>query len=308
MEESVTDLVKEADSKLKEFNKSLKYISSIEKENTEASDPFKAQVNKTVDKLIKQLETRRKELLKEIDDTFTKNLKKLWEDKELHETAITNMQGALSFARRSLACQEDTEMLALCAQVSSRLKELNLLTLDCTDTEEIEATKVEFITEGAVQRQSPARIGYGLACGSYLPGQLNAPLPGENYKLVGKLQSTTTVPVIEITTDKQEYHLAMHGKQCDIQVRAEVKINGNIARKNTKLSISASEIIKVQSRKYRIQETINPITTITENTEPNSWTVSDEPTQSKRIKITVKGTYGNRALENTAEPKIVYWP
>ncbi len=158
-----------------------------------------------------------------------------------HGSEVVVKRGwTLSFARRSLACQEDTEVLALCAQVSSRLKELSQLTLDCTDTEEIEATKVELITEGAVQRQSPATW---LTCGYR---QLNA--PRENYNLVGKLQSTTG-PVIKITTDKLKYQIS-RGEQCDIQVRAEVKINGNIARKNTKLSISAKEIIKYKSRKY----------------------------------------------------------
>ena len=38
--------------------------------------------------------------------------------------------GALSFARRALACKEDTELLALCAQVTSRLKELSQLKWD----------------------------------------------------------------------------------------------------------------------------------------------------------------------------------
>ena len=68
VEQSINDVVKTTNSKLKEFNDNLKYISALEKEKTEVSIPLKTQVDKKVDFLIEQLEARRKKLHKEIDD------------------------------------------------------------------------------------------------------------------------------------------------------------------------------------------------------------------------------------------------
>ena len=146
-EETINELVETTESKLKEFEatcNNMKYISFVEKEKSELLTTLKAQVDKKVDGLIQQLEARRKELLKKIDDTCTKLLKELWAQKEYHETAITSMEGALSFARRALACKEDTELLALCAQVTSRLKELSQLKWDIHETEKIEIIAVEW--------------------------------------------------------------------------------------------------------------------------------------------------------------------
>ena len=162
VEQTINNLVKETDSKLKKFNDSLKYVSAIEKEKAEAPISLKAQVDKKVDSLIQQLEARRKELHKEIDDACTKDLKELWAQKEYHETAITSIEGALSFARRALACKEDTELLALCAQVTSRLQELSQLKWDSQSTVKIEMTTVEFketqpfvISVGKIQISTP---------------------------------------------------------------------------------------------------------------------------------------------------------
>ena len=130
----------------------MKYISSVEKEKTEVLTRLKAQVDRKVD-------SRRKELHKEIDDACTKDLKELWAQKEYHETAITSMEGALSFARRALACKEDTELLALCAQVTSRLKELSQLKWDIHETEKIEIIAVTWtpanVSAGNVTRSAP---------------------------------------------------------------------------------------------------------------------------------------------------------
>ena len=147
VEQSINDLVKETDSKLTEFTDNMKYISAVEKEKAEISTLLKVEVDKKVDCLIQQLEVRRKELHKEIDDACTKDLKELWAQKEYHETAITSMEGALSFARRALARKEDTELLALCAQVTSRLKELSQLKWDIQETEKIEACLVNWTPE-----------------------------------------------------------------------------------------------------------------------------------------------------------------
>ena len=57
------------------------------------------------------------------------------------------MESALSFARRALACKEDTELLALCAQVTSRLKSLSQLKWDSQATEKIEINAVTWRDE-----------------------------------------------------------------------------------------------------------------------------------------------------------------
>ncbi len=100
--QSINDLMKATNSNLNKFNDSLKYVSAVKKEKAEAPIPLKAQVDKKVDSLIQQLEARRKELHKEIDDACTKDFKELWAQKEYHEAAITSMEGALSQKSSSL--------------------------------------------------------------------------------------------------------------------------------------------------------------------------------------------------------------
>ena len=135
------------DSKLKEFEANLKYISLVEKDKAKRCAPLKSEINKEINELFAKLEETRKQLLKDVDDACTKDLKELWAQKEYHETAITSMEGALSFARRALACKEDTELLALCAQVTSRLQELSQLKWDIQETEKIEITAVTYTLE-----------------------------------------------------------------------------------------------------------------------------------------------------------------
>ncbi len=72
------------------------------------------------------------------------------------------MEGALSFARRALACKEDTKLLALCAQVTSRLKELSQLKWDIHETEKIEIIAVKWtpanVSAGKVYTHSTPTI------------------------------------------------------------------------------------------------------------------------------------------------------
>ncbi len=296
VEQTINDLVKETDSKLTEFEDSLKYVSAVEKEKTEFSTPLKAQVDKKVDSLIQQLEARRKELHKEIDDACTKHLKEMWAQKEYHETAIANMEGALSFARRALACKEDTELLALCAQVTSRLKELSQLKCDNQSTEKIEMTTLEFNEQTYMYAQPVEMFSKR---GRYTQA---------GPKLVGELRSTAARPAIQIIIDKQETRvLRPLGEDARIQVTAAVKIDGNNALKNTKLTISALDshgTRKGYPVSYYGAEHID----VQENFQPNSWTVKFNPKtdRSYRIKIRVCGKYGDTALENSVEHNIVH--
>ena len=68
----------------------------------------------------------------------------MWAQKEYHKRAITSMEGALSFARRALACKEDMELLALCAQVTIKMEMLSQLKSDSQNTEKIEMKNVKF--------------------------------------------------------------------------------------------------------------------------------------------------------------------
>ena len=112
-EKTINELADITNSKLREFENNWKYISSVEKDKAESSAPIKDEISKKVSILIAKIKQKQKKMLQEIDDACTKDLKELWAQKEYHETAITSMEGALSFARRALACKEDTELLAL---------------------------------------------------------------------------------------------------------------------------------------------------------------------------------------------------
>ena len=290
VEQSINNLVKETDSKLIEFEDNLKYVSTLEKEKTKAHIPLKAQVDKKVNFLIQQLEARRKELHKEIDDACTKDLKELWAQKEYHETAITSMEGALSFARRALACKEDAELLALCAQVTSRLKELSQLKWDSQATEKIEMTTLEFkeTNEQTYMYAHPVVV------------RLKKGEVPSSFKLVGELRSTAARPTIQITTDKQEYRVLYPlGEDARIQVTARVKINGKNALNNTKITISATDSRKGYPASYYGAEQFD----FQENAEPNSWTVKFNPKTEKKYRIVILacGKYGDTILEGSTE-------
>ena len=302
VEQSINNLVKETDLKLTEFKDNLKYVSALENEKTEVSTPLKVEVDKKVNFLIQQLEARRKELHKEIDDACTKVLKELWAQKEYHETAITSMEGALSFARRALACKEDTELLALCAQVTSRLKELSQLKFDSRSVEKIEMTTLEFKESNEQMPVFAQPLGKVSKMGR---SPVGAKL------VVGKLQSAAARPTIQVTTDKQENHiLCPLGEDARIQVTARVNMNGKNALKNTKLTISTESNVGFgNTRRHPVsfygaeQLQID----VQENTQPNSWTVIVKPKSIGECRVTfrVRGKYGDTHLEDSAGHIIV---
>ena len=270
VEKTINNLVKETDSKLREYKDSLKYVTTLEKEKIEAPIPLKAQVDKKVDFLIQQLEARRKELHKEIDDACTKDLKELWAQKEYHETAITSMEGALSFARRALACKEDTELLALCAQVTSRLKELSQLEWDSRSTNKIEMKTLEF-------KQPQRKRGTDTT--------------------VGDIQIATPTPNIIITTELQNRVPYSHGCSITFQVTAVM----NYKWKPPKLTASATY---AQEDKYDRRIYYECITE--ENATANSWTVKFTPKLSTTYTITfqINGDYGGIELHKASEYRI----
>ena len=259
VEQSINNLVKETDSKLIEFEDNLKCVSTLEKEKTEAPIPLKAQVDKKVNFLIQQLEARRKELHKEIDDACTKDLKELWAQKEYHETAITSMEGALSFARRALACKEDTELLALCAQVTSRLKELSQLKWDSRSTMKIERKTVKF-KEANEQRYAQ-----------------------ETDTTVGEVHVQMSTPDIKITTTELQKRVPYyHGCSVQFQVTAAV----NFKRKPLKLTTSAT--YRSHRNGFRYTRSQNIYCSTKENATANSWTVKFIPPERSTYTITLQ--------------------
>ncbi len=297
VEETTKDLVKETDSKLTAFEDNLKYVSAVVKEKTEASITLNAQVDKKVDFLIQQLEARRTELHKEIDDACTKDFNELWAQKEYHETAITSMEGALSFARRALACKEDTELLALCSQVTYRLKELSQLEWDSQNTEKIEMAIPEFKETNEQTYVQPAAVHTKKKKHLHLSISTSP-------KLVGELQSTAARLAIKITTNKEKRVRCRYGEDFSIQVTAGVKMNGNNAKKLTKLTISAIESQGTRNVYYPVPsygaaEQID----IQENAQPNSWTVKFHPKIARSYRITIRmcGKYGDTTMESSIE-------
>ena len=274
VEQTINNLVKQTDLKLTEFEDDLKYVSTVEKEKAEAPIPFKAQVDKKVDSLIQQLEARRKELHKKINDACTKDLKELWAQKEYHETAIMSMEGALSFARRALACKEDTELLALGAQVTSRLKELSQLKWDSQDTEKIERKTVEFKEANK---------------------QINAQ---EIETAVGEIHVQTVTPDIQITTTELQNEVPYsHGCSITLQVTATV----NFKCKTPKLTASATCTALPHNSGWDLEEEYYDCTS-EQNTTANSWTVKFTPEEPNTFTITlqVKGKYGGIELHKTS--------
>ncbi len=78
---TISELAGITDSKLKEFELNLKYISLVEKDKAKRSAPLKGEINKKINELFTELEATRKQLLKDVDNACTKDLKELWAQK-----------------------------------------------------------------------------------------------------------------------------------------------------------------------------------------------------------------------------------
>ena len=144
VEEQIEDLVAEVESKLAEYEINLEYISKVEKETVDEPVQIKGEINSLFDSLVTTLESRRAVLLETVEVSFNKDLKELWAQKEHMETTIAGLKGTLTFAKRSLQCAHDLELLLLGSQVMARLKELNKLQWERESTEIIDMTTRKF--------------------------------------------------------------------------------------------------------------------------------------------------------------------
>ena len=143
VEVRMKSLLADSCEKLTQFTFYLEYVKGVESKKVSAPDKLKKEINDTCKKLITAIEKRREDLLLQVD-TCSQNLKELWSQKEQLETIIVALQSSIAFAKRSLNCTTDAEMLALSQQAMSRLSELNLSKWDSTDTERIDATQTLF--------------------------------------------------------------------------------------------------------------------------------------------------------------------
>ena len=155
VEVEVKSFVDDSSKRLTQFRFYLDYVKAVELK-VSASEKLKKEINDTCKNLIAALEKRRDELLLQVD-TCSQDLEELWSQKEQLETTIVALQSSLTFAKCSLNCISDAEMLALSQQVMSHLGELNLSKWDSTDTEQIDCTQTIF-QEGGVTNISPDSI------------------------------------------------------------------------------------------------------------------------------------------------------
>ena len=286
VEAGIRDLVKETDSKLTEFEQNFQYISAVEKDKSEQSAPLKAEIDEKVDSLITQLETRRAELHKEIDDAITRDQKGLWAEKEYHETTIVSLKGALSFARRSLKnCKEDTELLALNAQITARLKELSQLKWESQLTEKIETTK----------------LGLNFTESMYPDLRKEKSDP----KLVGEVYTSISEPTVQLGIDRQSRSIDyQQGCSISFQITATVTISGKKVSRNIELVGSATYTQTDYRRNsyYGTHRRNQSGTALTHKDTGgrNRWNVTLNPPGPGSYYITfyAKGKYGNKDLCN----------
>ena len=128
--------------RVKDFQKSLEYVKRVETDKMEQSTQLKATINKKADSMIAKIEAKRTELLEKVEDTYAKDLKELWAEREYLETAITSMEGVLNFAMRVLDLKDDNRLLLLSDQVITRLKELNQQKWERWPSEKIEKNEL----------------------------------------------------------------------------------------------------------------------------------------------------------------------
>ena len=312
----IEGLITEADSKLTEFKQNLQYVAAVEKAKSEQSAPIKAEIDKKIDSLIAQLEARRAELHKEVDDAITKDQKELWAQKEYHETNIVSLKGALSFARRSLNCQEDIELLALNAQITSRLKELSQLKWKSQSTEKVELTVMRFeethnaplpeaaLTTQGIQFNEQDDFGFEPAETTVFEDEpFEDTAQGGDPKLVGVLYTTTSQPTLKLSSDLENNSCTViQGSSVSFQITADILIGTRKGHKNANITGSATFKYNQQQYYYREQNVSNGSSVLVKkDANANSWTVTFTPQYegTHQIIFTAEGQYGNRAISST---------
>ena len=299
VQDGIKCLVKEVHSRLKEFQENIEYIKSVEKDKTRGPTQIKAEVNEKVDALIANLEARRAELLEQVNNAFTGDLKELWAQKAYHETSILSLQSAISFANRSLARTSGIELLVLCAQITSRFKELTQLNWDSQSTEQLEITRVEFSDEPQqVYSKLPQRAKFRI---------FTFPPTETKFKdEVGDIRKVINQPTLTITPDNAP-HSAACGQEVVIRLTVKIFVNDrevvSRAYQNTELQASTNTSTKPHYSRglksaYYMYNTSN-LMSVERAMGRNTWTVRFTPTQCMNYYITVNasGRFGQQLLK-----------
>ena len=185
METRLKSMVDEVQQKLNQLEENLEYIEEVEKQAMNRPIELKSAINSTFDSLVATLESRRAELLKEADNTCNKDLKEVWAQKEYHETTLVSLRSALSFAKRSLQCSNDLELISLTAQIITRLKCLKDVEWDSATTEAVEVTNFKFTKRRPVSDLK--LVGKIVKDVCQLPAQFSVEALPENVQLGTKV-------------------------------------------------------------------------------------------------------------------------
>ena len=250
VEKQIEDLVVEVESKLAEYETNLEYISEVEKETVDEPVQIKGEINSLFDSLVTTLESRRADLLETVEASFNKDLKELWAQKEHIETTIAGLKGTLTFAKRSLQCTHDLELLLLGSQVMARLKELNKLQWESESTETIDVTTRKFYSK------EPAGLD-----------------------TLGELKTTKTPNYNEVSFDMPSS--CQLGEQVNFDVALGTRLNTKMMRKqNLQLSVYIFH--------GEAEVGIPDPPTVTPNSNGRSWAVSFIPIVSGAHRVIVE--------------------
>ena len=265
VEKQIEDLVTEVESKLTEYEENLEYISEVEKVTVDEPVQIKAEINSLFDSLVTTLESRRAVLLDMVEASFNKDLKELWAQKEHMETTIAGLRGMLTFAKRSLQCTHDLELLLLGSQVMARLKELNKIPWESESVEAIDMTSRNFY---------------------------NKPTDLTN---LGELKRTTQNST-EIFSEMPSF--VQLGHQVNFDVAFGVRLKKRTARKQLQ-----QLNVKILHGKARAEIPHPP--TVSPNPNARTWSVTFTPVVSGAHVVQLKGTRKQSGNEEVRHENVI---
>ncbi len=272
LEKTIKELIRDTRLRLKEFEGNLQYIKAVEKEKTNEAAPIKEEINKKFDFIIAQLETRRRQLLKDADDAHSKDVKELWGQREYHETSITQMRGALSFAKRSLACEEHIQLFAVSPQVTARLKQLSQQKWDCQSTERLEMTSLHFGSSKVEDSHAPVIV----------------------FKALGAVHRTIAPPALDIMSKNIPSSVRV-GSLVELHIKATLRLYGRdlLKRAYGYVHVIAAATVqrKEQSEKANAQ---------VYQDGDDLWTIQFTPLHKGTYSICIeaRAAYGLQAVSN----------
>ena len=121
---SMLTLHNEVSAKLREFKGHMELIIKTEDYMIKHQDSLKAEVNKTCDAALRDIEAARHSLLSKIDGTYGQESKKIWAEKDIVERTILGQESCLAFTDRLLQSTNDSNVVYLSSQALRQMKVL----------------------------------------------------------------------------------------------------------------------------------------------------------------------------------------